>query len=467
VSLLAAQASNNASLVVGINTSAVGNRAGTATIGLTSNGTGTSGLANTTLTPQVINVSGTVYRLAAASSVTPPSMNFGARHVGDVATQALTLTNTAAADTFSEKLDAAFSGTTGNATGNGSISLLAPQASNNTSLVVGIDTTAAGNRAGTATVGLTSNGTGTSGLTNSALTPQVINVSGIVYRLAVPATHTPEPVAFGVKHVGEAAPTQLVTISNSAAADGFSESLNAGISGQTGGVTTNSGVVAALAPGATNATSISVGISTATRGDKSGTATISLTSNGAGSSGLGLSVLTSQTVNVTGQVNEFAQPILFFESGGATLTQNSPTSFTLDFGSKTRNTGPFAASFGVRNTLLDAVFQDALGGTFDTSTVNDFTLGGFTAFSGITPGNSFDPAVTFDTARPTGTYTDSILLTPSSSNASGAVNRPAIQLNIQGQIIAVPEPASLGLLLAAVPLLGRRRRAARQSLLVI
>src|SRR5439155_1404799 len=159
-------------------TTAVGARSGTATIALTSDGTGTSGLGNTALSSQTVNVSGTVYRLASASAHTPEPVHIGNFHVGASPTVALSIQNTAANDTFSEKLDASFSGTTGNVSTSGSFSLLAPQATDSTSLLVSLDTTAAGNRSGTATIALTSDGTGTSGLGNTALTSQTVNVTG-------------------------------------------------------------------------------------------------------------------------------------------------------------------------------------------------------------------------------------------------------------------------------------------------
>ncbi|MCX6879151.1 MAG: choice-of-anchor D domain-containing protein, partial [Verrucomicrobia bacterium] len=125
---------------------------------------------------------------------------------------------------------------------------------------------------------------------------QTLSITGGAYRYAAPSAHTPEPVAFGNFHVGATAPSQVLTVSNQAPNDTFSESLNASIGGATGGVTTNGGSFTALAPGASNSSSLAVGIGTSSAGSKNGTATLSLTSNGAGSSGLGLTPLPSQTV---------------------------------------------------------------------------------------------------------------------------------------------------------------------------
>ena len=122
----------------------------------------------------------TLYRLAAANTLTTP-LNLGAFHVGGTAGTALSLTNTAASDGFSEKLNASIGSATGDAVVSGSFSLLAAQATNSTSLQAGFSTATAGNKSGTATLTLSSDGTGTSGYGISALGVQTLNLTGTVY----------------------------------------------------------------------------------------------------------------------------------------------------------------------------------------------------------------------------------------------------------------------------------------------
>ena len=235
-------------------------------------------------------------------------MNLGNVHVGgSFGTQALTLQNTAADDGYSEKLNASIGGATGDASASGSFNLLAPTLTNSTSLIVGLgNTTTAGAKTGTATITLTSDGTGTSGLGTSSLGTQTVNVSGNVYRLAAASTHTPEPVNLGNIHVGGSFGTQALTLQNTAADDGYSEKLNASIGGATGDASA-SGSFNLLAPTLTNSTSLIVGLgNTTTAGAKTGTATITLTSDGTGTSGLGTSSLGTQTVNVSGNVYRLA-----------------------------------------------------------------------------------------------------------------------------------------------------------------
>ncbi len=305
--LLGAGQADASSLSVSLDTSTAGAKSGTATISLASDGTGTSGFGALELDPQTVNVSGNVYRFAEASAHSPEPVVFANRHVGSAASQTLSLSNLAAADGFSESLDATIGGATGNATTNGgSFSLLAAGASNGTALAVGIDTSSAGAKSGTATITLTSNGAGTSELGTTALGTQSVNVSGNVYRFAEASAHSPEPVVFANRHVGSAA-SQTLSLSNLAATDGFSESLDATIGGATGNATTNGGSFSLLAAGASNGTALAVGIDTSSAGAKSGTATITLTSNGAGTSDLGTTALGTQSVNVSGNVYRFAE----------------------------------------------------------------------------------------------------------------------------------------------------------------
>jgi hypothetical protein len=446
-SLLAPQATNNSSLAVGLDTTSAGAKSGTATITLTSDGSGTSGLGTTGLGTQTVNVTGTVYRLAAASAHTPEPINFGNFHVGDTApSQLLSITNSAANDGFSEKLDASIGGATAGVTTNsGAFSLLAPQATNSSNLAVGLDTTSAGAKSGTATITLTSDGSGTSGLGTTGLGTQTVNVTGTVYRLA--SASAPAPVNFGIVHVGDT-PTQTISITNSAANDGFSEKLDASIGTPTGGVITNSGSFTQLNPQATNSTSLSVGVNTATAGSISGTASISLTSNGTGTSGLAPTVLAAQTVNVQAQVNYLADPRFTLTPGSGTLVQNNATTFTLSFGTVAQNTGTISLSLGVLNFLHDATYQDTLGGTFSTGGVTHFQISGFNSFSGTASGGSISTSIGFDSSMAAGSYSDSLILDPVSSNASGSMDEAAILLNIQGQI--VPEPGSVLLLFIGI-----------------
>ena len=362
-SLLAAGGTNASALAVGIDTSSAGHKVGTATISLTSNGEGTSGLGTTALGTQTVNVSGDVYRLAEASTLAAAPIVFANRHVGQSAFQALTLTNIAANDGFSERLDAAFSGSSGNATVQGGASLLGAGQSSS-GLIVGIDT-------GTATVSFTSNGAGTSDLGTTGLGTQTVNVSGNVYRFAQASTVA--AVQFGNVHVGDVV-SRTLTLSNLAAADGFSESLDAAFGGVSDARIVTSGSVSGLAAGATDSSSLVVGLDTSTAGSLTGFATLNFTSNGAGTSGLGTTSLGFQNVGVTTNVAVYR-----FADGAVDTAQ------PIDLGAF--RVGDVAGTRGV--TVRNAAVNDGFSENLDVSVASvdaGFTASG--AVSGLTAGAS-------------------------------------------------------------------------------
>ena len=235
--------------------------------------------------------------------------------MGDTVQQALNITNTAANDGFSESLNASFgSSSDARITSSGSISQLAAGSSNSSSMLVGLDTSAAGTVNGTQTINFASDGTGTSGLGITPLASQIIGVSGDisttgnVYSLASASPAAPNPVDFGNVRVGTVT-DQALSLTNTAANDGFSEKLNASISSN-GAPVTATGSFNLLAAQSTDSSSLHVGIDTSSAGAKSGSATIALASDGTGTSGLGITPLTSQTVNVSGNVYRMANPTL-------------------------------------------------------------------------------------------------------------------------------------------------------------
>jgi PEP-CTERM motif len=300
---LAAGSSNASNMAVGLSTAAAGSVNGAVTVNFASDGTGTSGLGITPLPSQSVGVTGViatvgnVFRLASASPATPNPVDFGNVRVGSVATQALTITNTAANDGFSEKLNASIGGATAKVTAAGSFNLLAPQASNNSALVVGIDTSSAGARAGTATITLASDGTGTSGLGVTPLAPQTVALSGAVYRLANPAL-VPPSVALAAR-VGDVAPAAALGVTN-VSPDAYTERLNAGFGAVSPGFA-GSGSITGLAAGASS-NALGVSLNTGVAGSFTGTAAVNFVSSGAGTTGAPDAALPSQSVALTGHI---------------------------------------------------------------------------------------------------------------------------------------------------------------------
>ena len=359
-----------------------------------SDGNSTSGFSsNVALADQVVNVSGNVYRLAEPSAHSPAPVMLANVHVGDVSQQALSISNTAANDGFSENLNANLGTTTGNATASGSFNGLTAGSSDSSSLIVGVDTSTAGAKSGTAALGLVSDGTGINSLGQTALSGQTVNVSGNVYRLAAATVDNPVAFAFGNVHVGDVL-SQAVSVSNTAVADAFSEGLNASFgTASDARIQNNAGSVGQLVAGGTDNTAMVVSVNTAAAGNVSGTQTLNFASDGTGTSGLGITGLPSQDLNVSASITagvfrlanpliNTAQPVAFgnFREGDVVTQQAvSITNNVLNDGfSESLNAAANGTTGGVVNNggtfnLLAAAGTDASSITvgIDTTTAGN------------------------------------------------------------------------------------------------
>ena len=409
---------------------------------------------------QTLTITGGVYQYAQVG-VTPSPVVFTNRHVGDAATQALSITNTniGTASGYQELLNANVTGTSGSASGSGSFTNLGVGATNST-ITVGLNTSAAGNQSGAVTITPVSNGTGTSGLGNTTLNNKVVSVSGNVYQYAQPTFSGSNPVNFGIVHVGDTA-AQAVGITNTSAAPaGYQEKLNASISTASTGINT-AGSINGLAQGASS-TALSVGIDTATAGSRSGTATVALVSDGAGTSGLGTTNLASQNVSVLGQVNNYSA-VGLAQTGGAGNFSGSGTNYVFDLGTITFGTGSAAGTLSLANTGGSAAFTDYLNGAFNLAGVSNFTLTGFSSFTALAGGSSVIGLGVALNNNTIGSFDQFVTLTPTGYNASGYSGALSpIQLELKGNVVAaVPEPASYAMFIAGLGLMAgiaRRRR---------
>ncbi len=295
-------------LTVGVNTATAGTVAGTIAINYTSAGTvnGVSnGLGTLAIGGTTYGVNGTIEAAAnvvdqAAPVINTPTIALGNVRLGAASpTGAVSITNQATGNQQAA-LNATISGTAP-VTGSGSISLLAPGATNASSLTVGLNTSTAGAVSGTATVSLVSDASNIGGCApNCQLTlpSQNVTVTGAVYRLANPSV-TPTSVTLAAR-VGDAAPTRALSITNSSP-DAFTEALNASFTGAAPTGFTTSGSVTALAAQGTS-TALSVGLNTATAGTYAGTATVGAVSTGVGTTGAPDVDVASTNVALAGRV---------------------------------------------------------------------------------------------------------------------------------------------------------------------
>lgn len=249
----------------------------------------------TDLPGQTVNMSGTGYR-AADASFAATSVNLGNFRVGATnVTGSVNVTNNVTADGFSESLVLASTATTGGASASNLSGAIAAGATR--ALGVGLaSVSSAGLNSGTVTLGKTSSGAGTSGLSDLSQGNQVVTVNANGYRVAN-ASFAATSVDLGKFHVGAGSLTGTVDVTNNVTADGFSESLSLASSGTTGGASVSnlSGLIAA---GATR--SLGVGLASVSAvGLNSGTFTLDRTSSGSGTSGLADLSQGSQVVTVT------------------------------------------------------------------------------------------------------------------------------------------------------------------------
>jgi hypothetical protein len=412
---------------------AAGVISGRATIALTSDGTGIDTLGTTALANQTVAVNGTLFNYATAV-LGAGTLALGQHHAGDTVTGYIVLSNSAAKGAYSEELDASFSGTTvthGTLTDGGTISLLAAGSTPATSLAVTLGTGAAGTVSGTATIALKSDGTGIDSLGTTALTAKTVAVTGAVYNYAT-AKLANSTISLGVVHVGGTL-AQALTLANSAAAGAYSESLDAAFTGATGGAT-GSGSLSLLKAGATNSTSLAVGLSTGQSGVISGTEILGVISDGSGIDTLGTTTLTGQTITITGTVDNYATAALAEVSGNGTLS-GSVNTYTLALGNVQQGAGSLTANLAVLNSATG--LADLLGGGFTISNASGaFTDSGFGTFSGLGAGQEDTlPSITLS-GTSAGNFSELITLSSAGSNASGYKGALGnITLDVTGNVL--------------------------------
>jgi fibronectin-binding autotransporter adhesin len=245
-----------------------------------------------------------------------------------------------------------------------------------------------------------------------------------VYRMAA-ANTIATPINLGNLRAGAAFGTSALTIQNTAATGGFSEGLNAS-GGATTGVASVSGSVINLAAGATNNTSLLVGLggsaNTATAGLKTGTVTINLASNGTGTSGAGDTPIPGQTITVNGTVYDLANA----KYAGTTLA----------FGNVHKGTTVANKTVAFGNKVVTAAtYQDSLNVAATTGNAK-VTATGFTSLAATTDGlttNNLSFAVNAATVGSLAS-TASLTLTSNANSVAGLTNGTATVVGSPGAI---------------------------------
>jgi hypothetical protein len=176
--------------------------------------------------------------------------------------------------------------------------------------------------------------------------------------------------------------------------------------------------------------------------------------------------LPGASIVLSGQVNNFANPV-FELTGGAGTFSGGAASYVLDLGRIVQGTASVQSSLRVRNNVTGPA--DFVDGTFAFTGSLVVGLSGFDAFVGLGAGDATGPMlVTLDTGGVgLGAFSRHVVLSAIGHNASGySAAFSDIQLTVVGEIAAVPEPETYLQLLAGLGVLGlllRRRARARRS----
>ncbi len=468
--LLAPGGTNNDTLQVGMSTATAGAINSTATVAFVSDASNIGGCGSNcqmNLPSQDVNVTGNIYRLATGSVASP--VDIGAARVGNGTLAGnLSVTNTAANDGFSEKLNASITGTTPAVIGaSGQVLGLAAGQTNSSSLQVTLDNSTAGAISGTAMVQFKSDGTGFDNGAPIDNGSQVVTVTGKVYTPAVANVFTSSPVDFGIVHVGDGGGNvaKSVAVQNSATTTALNDVLIGSIGAGGAPFSGNGDLGAGLGPQASSS-ALQVNLDTTKAGIYTGSANLSLASHDADLSDLSL---TTNPLALMAQVNLYAA-LAFLQQGGQGSLTGGGNSFVLDFGNVLQNSSQEALlAFLNDNPLADQAFTDLLSSTGTIISGSGFTITGDSVsdlLGGVSQGGFH---VAFD-ASDLGSFLETLSFDVKSSNPSGFNGFLApVTFTIEGDVVAsgpsVPGPGTLTLLgtcLILIGVIGWRRRLHRR-----
>ena len=371
-----------------------------------------------------IDVTGTVTALALVQVNEPATVDLGNIRINTPLSRDISVTNAAPAG--GQSLDAIIGANGGSVSASGTIALLAPGATDATSLAVELQSSQAGIVSGT--VGLTFSSQYPNG-TVTALANQAANLTlkGTVYNEAAYAVANTAPIF----HVGDAGIASLIVSDPSSTI--YREPLVASVIGASGSITATATTTADIAPNAT--AGIAYVLPTGHAGTVTGAVTLSFASDGRTIDGSPLTQLGTEVVQIAGTIDNYATAALVALDGG-TLT-GSGTNYTLDLGVIAPGTTLSAIQIGVENVA--ASFADLLSGNF-IAAGGPITLRG-TSFSGVAAGQESDSLSIGLNVGTLGMFAGTIVLDPTGYNASGYAGTLAAQtITVIGSVAPLAEP---------------------------
>jgi hypothetical protein len=354
------------------------------------------------LPARTLVIEDTVVGAAQGTLVTTGPLDLGNVRVGGTLATTLDVANTAPVG--SAALDVVASGA-GDVTTSGTISQLAAGVSNASLLVATLGTGGDGVQSGNVSVAFTSDAGNGNTLAAGGAGP--VAVTGTVYDIAH-GTITAQPL---IVHQGTAGTVDL-TVTNTNAADGFSENLVATILGHSGGITTASGSVN-LAAGASNGNQLTASFAAGAPGTLSGDVKVGLESDGTGIDGLGVLDLGTIEVPVAVTVDNYADIGITDVSNGSAVSNGE----TIHLG-----TVALGGSLGVTLSVSNATSGPAdvlSGGLVAGGGTASFTNTLATAFTDLAAGASQGGYSVLLHTGTSGTFSETITVNGTGSNASG------------------------------------------------
>ena len=462
--------SGTGNMLVSVNTGSAGAVSGAiavnyftaGAVGGVSNGLGTAGVGSDSFGVQgQIQATANVVNQA-SPLINNPVINLGAVRVGAASPTGTVSVSNVATVAPQAALNASIAPTTGPVSASGSFNGLNPGATNNASLVVGLNTGTAGNytgaNAGTATVSFVSDASNVGNCgANCALNlaSQTVSVAGKVYAVAAGQLGT-NTVDFGIVRVGDSVSASSVIVQNTAAVAGLNDTLHASVSGLAGPFA--AGSVAGVAAQASG--QVGVTLDTSSAGVFSQNGLVGFLSQNADMADVQAGA--DAAISVKAQVNNLANAVFDLAAGQGSLSHTGST-FYLDYGNVVEG-NTLASTLSLINQVAGSA--DDLDGSFDLSGAGAFSLAGWAAFNGLAAGDLLSGLGLNYFASTLGSFEQQIVLNGFSVNASDPNGiAQTINLVLRGRVVganAVPEPGSLALVLlaGALGLQARRRRAA-------
>ena len=259
---------------------------------------------------------------------------------------------------------------------------------------------------------------------SSTLTPLTLTITdSVTGNLASASAAAPNPVDFHNVHV-DSTPSQTLSLENSAPTSGGSENLDGSIGSATGAATDNGGSFTGLNPGAINTGSLSVGLVTTSEGVQSGSAVVSLESDGTGIDSNGISPLPSQTIDVFGTVYGYAAPIL--------------SGTTLNFGAVRVGDTVTAHSLSISDGTVVDPYQESLIYALQNTPPTGFSAGTGDSGTIVSGGTALANLNLKTTTAGNFNATDTLSLTSTGLGTSGLANSSlgSDTITLEGKVYA-------------------------------